>query len=225
MEGLKLGPPELAAAHETITARMLLTCKGIFQFDFDESEAKLSDHVLIEHRFENATVADTFECHELAATFSEPAANSSPSPNAVMVGSMKLDNVDAVAIDSVGPIDTINRVKLNAPNIAATLDAKRIEVILDDDAKGQCFSINSLNGRSSQGSRQTLTPITLSYMGTTIHANDLKYITDPKQVHPGWLEANGPGNVETSENSALGRAAPAGKRVSPCVLRKINRCM
>lgn len=206
-KGLKLGPPELAAAHENLIARMMLTCKGIFQFDFDESEAKLSDHVLIEHRFENANFADTFECHELSAKFSEPPVGSPRNPNSVMVGSMKLDHVDAVAIDSVGPIATINRVKLNAPNIAAALDAKRIEVIMDDDAKGQCFAVNSINGRSSQGSRQTLIPITLSYMGTIIHANDLKYISEPNQLHPGWLEANGPGDVETSENSALGRAA------------------
>lgn len=206
-KGMKLGPPELAAAHENLPARLLLTCKGIFQFDFDELEAKLSDNVLIDHRFENAQAADTFVCHELAAKFSEPMSGRPTSPNTVMVGPMKLDRIDAVAIDSVGPIATINRVKLDAPNIKASMDAKRIEVLLDDDAKGQCFSVNSLNGRSSQGSRQTMTPIALSYMGTTIHANELKYITEPNQLHPGWLEAAGPGDIETSEDSPVGRAA------------------
>ena len=206
-KGMKLGPPELVAAHESLPARLLLTCKGIFQFDFDELEAKLSDNVLLDHRFANAQVSDTFVCHELAAKFSEPVPGRPASPSTVMVGPMKLDRIDAVAIDSVGPIATINRVKLDAPNIAASLDAKRIEVMLDDDAKGQCFSINSVNGRSSQGSRQTMTPIALSYMGTIIHANELKYVAEPNQLHPGWLEANGPGDIETSEDSVVGRAA------------------
>ncbi len=206
-KGMKLGPPELVAAHENLTAKMELTCKGIFQFDFDESEAKLSDHVQITHRYDNTTVTDTFVCHELAARFSEPIVGQPVSASTVMIGPMKLDRIDAVAIDSVGPLETINRVKLDAPNIAAALDAKRIEVILDDEKKGQCFQVSSVNGRSSQGSRQALVPISLSYMGTTIHSNDLKYIAEPNQLHPGWLEANGPGDIITDESSPLGRAA------------------
>ena len=206
-KGLKLGSPELAAANDNLPARLLLTCKGIFQFDFDESEAKLSDDVLIDHRFDNSELSDTFACHELSAKFSTPLPGSPANASAVMVGPMKLDHIDAVAIDSIGPIATTNRVKLTAPNIAASLDAKRLEVILNDETKGQCFFISSHNGRSSPGSRQTMTPVAMSYLGTTIHANELKYVADPNQIHPGWLEVNGPGDIATSEDSAVGRAA------------------
>ncbi len=210
-KGLKLGPPELAAAHENVPARLRLTCKGIFQFDFDESEAKLSDHVLLEHGFGKEPTVDTFTCHELVARFSESPVGGAPHPNAVMVGPMKLDRVDAVAIDSVpmdsvGPLAPINRVKLNAPNIAAAVDAKRIEVVLDDETKGQCFAINSVNGRNSNAARQPSTPVAINYMGTTIHATELKYVAEPNQLHPGWLDAIGPGDIETSENSPIGRA-------------------
>ncbi len=205
-KGLKLGSPELAAANQNSLAHLLLTCKGNFLFDFDESEAKLVDDVAIEHRYENASIADTFSCHELSAKFHVPAADEPPNPQAVMVGPMQLKHIDAVAIDSGGPIANVDRVKLNAPNIAAALNAKRVEVILDDETKGQCFYIHSQNGRSSPGAKQTLIPIAMSYLGTTVHAMELKYIAEPNQLHPGWLEANGPGDIETSEQSSYGRA-------------------
>ncbi len=120
-KGLALGPPEIAAAHADVPASLQLLCKRNFEFDFDSSTAKLTDHVHMDHRFDNEEAFDEFKCHELKIAFSVPSPNQPPDPDAVMVGPMKLDAIEAVGIDSVGPLPSQSTVAINAPIIASSV--------------------------------------------------------------------------------------------------------
>lgn len=199
-KNMKLGSPAIAAAHAQLAATLRLHCKGPFFFDFDRSLAQLSDHVRMEHRFENESTIDEFLCHELNAKFSVLDDGKLPDAKAIMVGPMQLDIIDAVGIDSAGPLPTQSRVQIIAPNIETELAAKRLQVQLDK----RRFVIDSRNGRSSEGPPASPDIISLRYMGNVFHAPSLEYAAAPLDEHLGWLFASGPGDVQTSGASALG---------------------
>ncbi|MCC6509418.1 MAG: hypothetical protein IT423_09940, partial [Pirellulaceae bacterium] len=204
---MQIGSPELTAAHAHVPARLTLLCKGVFQFDFVKSIARLSDNVRIEHRFDGETAADEFICHELNAAFDLPEEYAAPDPQAIMVGPMRLNVIDALGIDSVGPLPAQSTVQISAPNIATSLTAKRVQAQLDPRKFGQRrFVIDSHNGRSSEGSRQPQVPIAINHLGNQFHAPSLTFAPAPNGEHLGWLLATGPGDVQTAADSTMGPA-------------------
>lgn len=189
-KGMKLGSETIAAAQAKIPARMELTCQGSFKFDFNESTAKLSDHIRLEHRFANDPAADEFLCHELTASFAVPDPTRPADPNAIMVGPMQLTVVDAIGIDSADPLPPQATVQINAPNIGTQLTAKHLHVQLEK----RHFAVESPAS------------VYLSYMGNVFRAPLLEYAAAPNAEHLGWLFASGPGEVETDASSEFGRA-------------------
>ncbi len=201
---VELGKPEVAAAHAQVPARATLRCKGSMIFDFDQSRASLSEHVNLEHRFANEPVVDQFICHELITQFSLPAEDSPVDHQAIMIGPLKLESVDALGIDSVGPRPAQSTVQIVAPNISTDLVAKWLRVKLKP--KRHEFFLDSRNGRSSEGARQGMTQIALNYLGNVLRAPDLYYSQQPGSTQPGLLKANGPGEIQTAADSPVGPA-------------------
>lgn len=187
-KGIKLGSPAKALAHADVPARVELQSKGPLQFDFNESVARLSDHIHIEHRFDRETIADQFLCHELKAEFAvpeDPAVNS----DAIMIGPMQLNVIDAIGVDSAGPMPSQSTVEIDAPNIDARITAKHLRVQLDK----QRFTLESPTSAS------------LAYMGNRFRAPSIEYASAPNDEHLGWLFASGPGELDTASSSQFGR--------------------
>lgn len=187
-KGMKLGSPAKAATHAEVPARLQLESKGPLQFDFNQSIARLSDHIHVEHRFDGENLADEFLCHELKAEFSVPEGPVAD-PTAVMIGPMQLQVIDAIGVDSAGPIPSQATVEINAPNIDTRVTAKHLRVQL---AKQQ-FTLESPTSAS------------LSYMGNLFRAPSVEYASAPNDEHLGWLFASGPGELDTASTSEFGR--------------------
>lgn len=197
-KGLKLGDPAIQAKNAQKPATINLKCKGMFHFDFEQSQARLFDHIRMEHRFEGDSIHDELLCQELLAQFSTrnessdaDAGEASRSANAVTIGPMNLDWVDALGVDATGPQESQRTVSINAPNVATQVTAKHLRMQLD---KRQIM----IDDRSGT--------VQVNHAGNVFRAPVINYEAAADNRQFGRMIAPGPGEIETSGQSPLGHA-------------------
>lgn len=192
------GAQPLGSNNQTseLPARLEIRCGAPFRFDFSKSQASMLGGVHMLHYLGNLP-PDQFWAQEIQLGLKPRAAVAVNVERPLLVGSLAVHRIDARGIDPVGEIVGEKWVELAAPNIDASLQAKRL--VVDFDA-GEI----ELYGRLEHAEAvQSIAKI--DYQRHLMRAPWIEY-RSPKgqalipsrqsQVTPiGWFTATGPGEL------------------------------
>ncbi len=200
---MSLGTPGIASANtKHLPAKVQLEPGSRFRFDFNRSEATLSDKVRLTHQLGELT-PDQLWCNQLTLTFDatspKPAANTATTgkdAGEVWIGPMKLSKVDAIGSDVVGPLHAEPFVRLDSPTMESSLQCKRAEIILPQ---------NDVRLYGSLTKDSVATVVRLRHLGYEFLSPAIQYIaaSDPNRI--GTLFAPGPGELHTPTGAHIGQ--------------------
>lgn len=177
-------------------ASIELQCAGRFRFDFNRSEAILRDRVHIVHAIDKLP-PDQVWCDQLiVAAELESTKSGSSKTNTLRLGPLLVKSLEALGTDAVSPQPVESLVRIEAPNIDADLQCKRM--LLD----AQEHQID-LEGRLNQRAPPTI--VKLKYMGHEFLTPMIQYRAAVNAEHLGWMYAEGPGEIRTSGESEIGQ--------------------
>lgn len=181
----------------TLPARIHATCGGRFAFDFKTSTATLQNRVHLKHQLGDLP-PDEFLCERISLTLEPPANVRGASQESAAI---KLQQFEATGVDSLRDIVGEKWVELNAPTVDVSARAKVLKV----DMVRQRIE---LSGRINQPNA-TQSIVLLNYQGTEFRSPRIEYQAAPAATgmvrHLGWMVAAGPGELQTSEKSELGK--------------------
>lgn len=180
-----------------LPANLRVQSGGPFRFDFISSEASLMNGVHATHQV-GSLPPDLFSSQELKVELTpvQSGANAPPPQGAVMLGGLQLKQLTAVGMDPVAPIVGQTIVKIDAPNIGTSVNAKKLKANFTD------FQLE-LVGRLD-GPQAASTVSRLDYLDYSFRSPSIAYKKSADPSHLGWLAAAGPGELTVAPTSEIG---------------------
>jgi len=199
---LASGTPPLAHLPATLEA----FCGGRFAFDFKQSLATMTNGVHIRHQLAQLP-PDEFLSHKISIKVDPPdkqaVGASGVAVSGISMGGFKIREVIALGIDSVQDYVGEKWVELKSPTLGAAARGKRLRINLDRQRI-------ELAGKLDQPSA-TQSIAWLNYQGSECRSPSVAYEASPsgedgKPLHAGWMVADGPGELTTSDGSGVGES-------------------